>query len=158
MAGDVFNCLWFGNEAEEAASRFVDIFGGRIIRVAHNPPGSPAGREGSVLTVEFEILGRRFLALNGGQRREYTEAMSLMVECDSQAELDRIWTALIADGGREMECGWCVDRYGIRWQIIPKGLPEWIGGPNAPAVFAEVWAMKKLDVARLRAAASGTPN
>lgn len=153
MADKIFNCLWFANEAEEAANRFVGIFGGRIVRTAYNPPEAPSGPEGSVLTVEFEILGRRFLALNGGERREYTDAISLMVECDSQAEIDRVWSALIADGGREVQCGWLVDRYGIRWQIVPTGLPDWIAGPNAPAVFAQVWNMVKLDAARLQRAA-----
>ena len=155
--------LWFTDQAEEAAKFYVSLFGegsrvGRITRYTA-APSKVAGRpEGSVLTVEFELRGQAFLALNGGTDLPFTEAVSFAVDCADQAEVDRFWTALTADGGAEGQCGWCRDRYGLSWQVVPRALDRLLSDPDlerAERATEAMMKMKKLDVAALERAADG---
>jgi predicted 3-demethylubiquinone-9 3-methyltransferase (glyoxalase superfamily) len=151
-------CLWFDGEAEEAATFYVSLLpDSRIDRVQRNVTDSQAGKAGTVLVVEFTLVGQRFLALNGNTRFEYTPAISFQVDCADQAEVDRLWDALSAGGSIE-RCGWLRDRYGVSWQIVPKVLPELLGDPDpakAQRVMQAMLQMVKLDIAGLKAAHVG---
>jgi predicted 3-demethylubiquinone-9 3-methyltransferase (glyoxalase superfamily) len=150
--------LWFDDQAEEAANHYVSIFkNSKIVRIARYPAGSP-GPEGSVMTVDFELNGQRFNAINGGPQFTFTEAVSLLVDCDSQDEVDEYWAKLTADGGQEVQCGWLKDKYGLSWQIVPPGFDEMIasGDPvKAQRAMQAMLQMKKLDVNELRRAYDG---
>ena len=151
--------LWFDKEAEEAAAFYVSVFGGdsKILSVAHYPEGSP-GQAGSVMTVEWELRGQRFVGINGGPQFTFSEAVSFAVECDDQQEIDRFWEALTSGGGEEGPCGWCKDRFGLSWQVIPTGMDAIFSDPDpakAQRAFQAMMGMKKLDVAALNAAAEG---
>ena len=150
-------CLWFDGEAEEAARFYVSLLPeSRVDHVQKNVTDSPAGKAGSVLIVKFTLAGQRFLALNGGTRFEYTHAISFMVDCADQAEVDRLWDAL-SDGGSVERCGWLKDRYGVSWQIVPSVLPQLLGDPDpakAQRVMQAMLQMVKLDIAGLQAAHS----
>jgi len=125
--------LWFDDQALEAAEFYVSLFpDSRLGAVSHYLEGGhrPAG---SVLVVEFELMGRPFAALNGGPQFPHTEAVSFEVRCDTQEEIDRIWDALIADGGQESMCGWCKDRFGVNWQVTPTVLVDVLTGDDADA-------------------------
>jgi predicted 3-demethylubiquinone-9 3-methyltransferase (glyoxalase superfamily) len=158
MARDgLTTCLWFDTEGEEAARFYTRIFKeaklGRIGRYTEAGPG-PAG---AVMTVEFALNGQQFLALNGGPGRTFTEAISLVITCADQDEVDYYWTRL-ADGGQEVACGWVTDRYGLSWQVVPAMLMDLITGPDrakAARVFAAMLKMTKLDIATLAEAAAG---
>ena len=151
-------CLWFADEAEEAAQFYVSLLpDSRIERIQRNVMDSPGGKEGTVLVVEFTLAGQRFLALNGGNRIEYSHAISLYVDCADQAEVDRLWDALSA-GGEVVQCGWLRDRYGVPWQIIPNILLRLLGDPDpakARRVMAAMLEMVKIDVAAIRRAYDG---
>ena len=151
-------CLWFDGEAEEAAKFYVSLLpDSRIDRVQRNVTDSQAGKAGTVLVVEFTLVGQRFLALNGNTRFEYTPAISFQVDCADQAEVDRLWDALSA-GGSIDRCGWLKDRYGVSWQIVPKVLPELLGDPDAAKaqrVMQAMLQMVKLDIAGLKTAHAG---
>jgi predicted 3-demethylubiquinone-9 3-methyltransferase (glyoxalase superfamily) len=153
-------CLWFDGEAEEAARFYVSLLpGSRIERVQKNVIDGPAGKAGTVLVVDFTLAGQRFMALNGGRRFEYTHAVSFKIDCADQAEIDRLWDALAA-GGRIEQCGWLEDRYGVKWQIVPRVLPELLADPDpakAQRVMAALLGMVKLDIAGLRRAWEGKP-
>ncbi len=142
--------LWFDTQAEEAANFYVSIFpDSKILNVSRYPEGAP-GKAGSVMTVEFQLAGQRFLALNGGPHFKFTEAISLMVDCETQKELDAYWSKLTA-GGSEVECGWLKDKYGLSWQIVPSGIGKMISDPKKGGKVAQaVWKMKKLDLEALR--------
>jgi predicted 3-demethylubiquinone-9 3-methyltransferase (glyoxalase superfamily) len=142
--------LWFDNQAEEAADFYCSIFkNSRRLGQVKNPPGRPAPNP--VLTVSFELDGLTFTALNGGPIFHFTEAISFVVRCDSQAEVDDYWAKLTA-GGSESQCGWLKDKFGVSWQIVPARLPELIKNPKAMQAMLK---MKKIDLAELeRAAAS----
>jgi len=146
--------LWYDTEAEEAANFYVAIFpNSRINRIARSAD-APANANG-VLLVDFELDGQRHLALNGGPGHPFNDAVSLMVHCQTQAEIDRYWAALTADGGAEIACGWLRDKYGLRWQIVPESIGELLAGADrakAGRVLAAVMAMTKLDLARLEQA------
>jgi len=148
--------LWFDAEAEEAARFYVSLFpNSRIVDVAYYGPAGP-GQEGSVMTVDFELDGRRFVALNGGPVYTFTEAVSFQVACESQAEVDRYWAAL-SEGGEEGPCGWLKDRYGLSWQIVPAALPGLLADPDparANRVFQAMLQMGKLEIAELERAAA----
>ena len=150
-------CLWFDGEAEEAARFYVSLLPeSRVDHVQKNVTDSPAGKAGSVLIVKFTLAGQRFLALNGGTRFEYTHAISFLVDCVDQTEVDRLWDAL-SDGGSVERCGWLKDRYGVSWQIVPSVLPELLGDPDpvkAQRVMQAMLQMVKLDIAGLQAAHS----
>jgi predicted 3-demethylubiquinone-9 3-methyltransferase (glyoxalase superfamily) len=151
-------CLWFDGEAEEAANFYASMLpNSRIDSVQRNVSDGPAGKTGTVLAVAFTLAGQRFLALNGGTRFEYTPAISFMVDCADQAEVDRLWDAL-SDGGAPNRCGWLKDRYGVSWQIVPTVLPKPLGDRDsvkAQRVMQAMQQMSKLDIAALEAAHAG---
>jgi predicted 3-demethylubiquinone-9 3-methyltransferase (glyoxalase superfamily) len=150
--------LWFEKSAEEAAEFYVSLFdGSRILDVARYTDAGP-GETGSAMTVTFELAGQRFLAINGGPHDEFNDAVSFQIQCEDQAEVDRLWDALTAHGGREVQCGWCKDRYGMSWQVIPKRLGELLSAPDREAADRAMKAMlgmKKIDVGALERAAAG---
>ncbi len=145
--------LWFDSEAEEAADFYTSIFrNSRIVSVAHySEEGAKAsGREkGSVMTVEFEIEGQKFVALNGGPEFSFTPAISFVVSCKTQAEIDTLWEKL-AKEGEEWPCGWLKDKYGVAWQIVPSDLNRLLQGSTSEEVTRELIKMKKIDVSKLR--------
>jgi predicted 3-demethylubiquinone-9 3-methyltransferase (glyoxalase superfamily) len=147
-------CLWFDGEAEEAAKFYVSVFrNSRIVSTARYPEGSP-GTAGSVMTVEFILKGERFLALNGGPQYEFTPAISFVVTCDTQEEIDDLWQKLSLDG-QEVQCGWLTDRFGVSWQVVPAALGEMMSSNDRAAAqraFSAMLGMKKLDIAALRRA------
>jgi predicted 3-demethylubiquinone-9 3-methyltransferase (glyoxalase superfamily) len=144
--------LWFDTQAEEAAQHYVAIFGGdsRIGGITHYTESTP-GETGSVMTVEFQLAGQQFIALNGGPQFTFTEAVSFAVACDGQAEIDRFW-ARLSEGGEEGPCGWLKDKYGLSWQIVPDELPQLLGqgAEKSERVAAAIMGMKKLDLQALR--------
>jgi predicted 3-demethylubiquinone-9 3-methyltransferase (glyoxalase superfamily) len=152
-------CLWFDGEAEEAAKYYVSLLpDSRIETVQRNTIDGPSGKAGSVLVVEFTLAGQHFMALNGGIRFEYTHAISFKIDCADQAEVDRLWDGLLADGGQAEQCGWLKDRYGISWQIVPTALMKYLGGADregAKRAMAAMLQMIKLDIAGLKRAYEG---
>lgn len=154
--------LWLNNEAEEAAKFYTSIFKnsriGKITRydeAASKASGRPAG---SVMTVEFKLNGQDFVALNGGPHFKFTEAISLVVNCDTQAELDRYWKKLTSGGGKAVQCGWLKDKYGLSWQIVPAILGKLAADKDrakANRVMQVVMASVKLDIKKLKQAAKG---
>lgn len=156
MTDIIAPCLWFNGEAEEAATFYTSIFpNSRILAVSRYGEGAPFPA-GTALMVEFALDGRRFQALNGGGGRPHSEAISLSVACVDAAEVDRYWTALTTDGGKEVQCGWLTDRFGISWQVVPNGLEALIADPEparAARAMEAMLGMKKLDLAAMRAAA-----
>jgi predicted 3-demethylubiquinone-9 3-methyltransferase (glyoxalase superfamily) len=149
--------LWYDGQAQEAAAFYTSLFeDSRIVREQKYGEAGP-GTPGSVMLVEFELAGQRYLALNGGPQFTFNEAISLSVDCGSQQEVDRLWTALTQDGGEEGPCGWLKDRYGVSWQIVPSGLDELIADPDpakAQAAFKAMMGMKKLVIKELQDAAA----
>ena len=148
--------FWFDQEAEEAANYYCSIFpNSKINNVSHYGEAGP-GETGSVLTVDFEINGQSYTALNGGKADfDYTEALSLFVQCESQEEVDDYWAKLTADGGQEGPCGWCKDKYGVSWQIIPDALMKCLSHPDpekANAAMKAMLKMKKIEIAELERA------
>jgi predicted 3-demethylubiquinone-9 3-methyltransferase (glyoxalase superfamily) len=146
--------LWFDNQAEEAAKHYISIFGNsKILNVARYGEAGP-GPKGAVMTVTFQLEGQEFIALNGGPHFKFTEAISLLVSCETQKEVDELWTKLSAGGG-EGQCGWLKDKYGLSWQIIPTALFKLLQDPapeKAKRVMDAMLQMKKIDVARLEQA------
>ena len=149
-------CLWFDTQGEEAASFYVSVFPrSRIVSTSHYGEAGP-GTPGSVLTVEFELDGRPFTALNGGPEFTFSEAVSFQIDCTDQEEVDHYWTRLSADGGEEGPCGWVKDRFGLSWQVVPRRLVELLADPDtarAQRAMQAMLGMKKLDIAGLEAAA-----
>jgi predicted 3-demethylubiquinone-9 3-methyltransferase (glyoxalase superfamily) len=147
-------CLWFDGNAEQAAAFYVSVFpNSRILQVARYLQGSP-GAAGTVMTVRFMLDGSEFLALNGGSHFKFSPAISFVVDCDTQQEVDRMWERLL-DGGQENRCGWLQDRFGVSWQIVPTALPAMLTGPDMAAaqrVFSAMLQMKKIDIATLERA------
>jgi len=152
-------CLWFVSEAEEAANFYVSLLpDSRIEKIQRNTTDTPGGKAGTVLVVDFTLAGQRFLALNGGMKMEYTHAVSFMIDCADQAEVDRLWDALLANGGKADRCGWLKDRYGVSWQIVPKALMTYIGGSDsagAQRAMQAMLGMVKLDIEGLKRAYEG---
>jgi len=150
--------LWFDNNAEEAANFYISVFkNSRILTTARYPEGSPAPK-GTVMVVDFELDGQRFTALNGGPHFKFTEAISLLVHCKDQEEVDYYWEKLTADGGQESQCGWLKDKFGLSWQITPDALLKlWSEADPAKAqrVMQAMMTMKKLIIKDLEAAAAG---
>jgi len=144
--------LWFDGNAEEAAEYYCSLFpDSRIVSVVRGG--------GQVLTVEFELMGQSYLGLNGGPTFRFTEAVSFVVTCEDQAEIDSYWDRITADGGEPGRCGWCKDRYGLSWQVTPKGMDELFADPDqsrAERAMRAMFGMKKLDVAALQRAADGS--
>lgn len=150
--------LWFDSDALEAAELYVSIFPrSRIVDVTHYGPDAPRP-EGTVLTVEFELDGTRFVGINGGPDFTFDEAVSFEISCVDQAEVDHYWDALTADGGSESRCGWLKDRFGLSWQVVPRRLVELIQDPDparARRALQAMYGMRRLDVAELERAADG---
>ena len=154
--------LWFDNNAEEAVNFYVSIFKnskvGKVTRY-NEASSKAAGRpEGSVMTAEFQLEAQNFVAINGGPHFKFTEAISFVVDCGSQEEVDYFWEKLTADGGQESQCGWLKDKYGLSWQITPRVLIEMIGDKDpqkAQRVMQAMLQMKKIDIATLKRAYEG---
>ncbi|MBX6766246.1 MAG: VOC family protein [Actinomadura rubrobrunea] len=159
MATEGFTtCLWFDGQAEEAARYYTSIFKngriGRIDRFTEAGPGEP----GSVVTVEFEINGQRFVALNGGPEFTFNESISFQIHCADQAEVDYYWDRLTEDGGQESQCGWVKDKFGVSWQVVPDGLTELVHDPDpekAARATRAMLSMSKLDIDAIRKAHAG---
>lgn len=149
--------LWFDSEAEDAARFYTSLFpSSRILDVTRFSATGP-GPEGAAMVVRFELNGRQFLAMNGGPGHPFTDAVSFSVSCKTQEEVDRYWDAL-GEGGKEIACGWLVDRYGLSWQIVPEALPRLLADPDrerAGRAMKAMMDMVKLDIAELERAADG---
>jgi predicted 3-demethylubiquinone-9 3-methyltransferase (glyoxalase superfamily) len=158
MALKISPFLWFDKEAEEAANFYVSVFrNSKITSVTRTTAAGP-GKEGEVLVVSFELDGTTVTALNGGPQFKFSEAVSLSVDCEDQAEVDRYWEKLTSGGGQEGMCGWLKDKFGLSWQIVPRALPRLLGDPDrakAARAMAAMMQMRKIDVARIEAAAKG---
>jgi len=148
--------LWFDQNAEEAVKFYISVFKkGKIVNVARYPEGAP-GPEGSAMTVEFQLFGQNFVALNGGPDFKFTEAISFMVNCRTQREVDYYWKKLTA-GGKEVQCGWLKDKYGLSWQIVPTVLMDLLNSKDrakSARVMQAMLAMVKIDIKRLKKAAA----
>jgi predicted 3-demethylubiquinone-9 3-methyltransferase (glyoxalase superfamily) len=149
-------CLWFGGNADEAVKFYTSIFANsRTVNVSHYGEGAPMPK-GSVLVIEFELEGQRFWALNGPPQFQFTEAVSMVVNCETQAEIDRFWEKL-SDGGATNVCGWLKDRFGLSWQVVPSMIGDWLtkDPESSNRVLQAVMRMTKLDIAELRGAYEG---
>ena len=155
----IFTHLWYATEAEDAARFYASIFpDSHVDAVTTLPSDSPSGPAGAAAIVDFTLFGQRFQALKAGPHHEFNDAMSLVVMCDDQEELDRYWAALLADGGREQACGWLTDRFGVRWQIVPRAVDDLLrtGEPAGVKRMSDaLLQMVKLDLAALQAAYDG---
>lgn len=143
--------LMFNDQADAATRLYTSLFDGRITSTSPGPGGS-------VMSVTFELFGRSFIAFNGGPSFKFAEGMSLFVGCDTQDEIDRFWNALIADGGKESQCGWLTDKFGVSWQIVPNALPSLLGSADREKGGRALQAMlnmRKLDLAALQRAHDG---
>ena len=152
-------CLWFNHDAEEAARFYAATFPDSRVKAVHRAPADyPSGKEGDVLTVEFTVCGIPCIGLNGGAAFKHSEAFSFQIATDDQAETDRLWDAIVDNGGAESECGWCKDRWGVNWQIIPRILIEAITSADRAAAaraFDAMMTMRKIDIAAIEAAVRG---
>ena len=159
MTDKITPCLWYDVGQARPAAEFYMSLGlpdSRIDRVHASPADNPSSPQGAELMVEFTLAGRSFLGLNGGPIFPQSEAVSFMVHTEDQAETDRLWNAITANGGQESQCGWCKDRWGVSWQITPRRLMEFHTDPNparAKAAFEAMMTMRKIDIAALEAAA-----
>jgi predicted 3-demethylubiquinone-9 3-methyltransferase (glyoxalase superfamily) len=151
--------LWFDNQAEEAMNFYVSIFeNSKIGHCARYGDAGP-GPKGAVMTASFTLAGVEFMALNGGPMFKFTPAISLFVHCDTQQEVDHLWDALIADGGKPSQCAWLTDKYGVSWQIVPKLLGQLLGSPDrekAGRAMKAMMQMSKIDTAKLQQAYNGS--
>lgn len=151
-------CLWFDTDAEEAAALYVSVFpNSAITGVTRYGPGGPRP-EGLALTVSFTLDGQEYVALNGGPEFTFSEAISFQIPCADQAEVDHYWNALTDSGGKESQCGWLTDRFGLSWQVVPTRLTELVGDPDperAQRATQAMLTMAKIDIAALERAADG---
>jgi len=152
-------CLWFDGTALEAAEFYAKTFPDSKVGAVHYAPGDyPDGKQGNVLTVDFTVAGIPCVGLNGGPQFPHTEAFSFQIATDDQAETDRLWNAIVDNGGQESACGWCKDRWGLNWQITPRVLVEGVTSPDpavAKRVFNAMMTMRKIDIATIEAARKG---
>ncbi|NMX94312.1 MULTISPECIES: VOC family protein [unclassified Pseudomonas] len=152
-------CLWFDGAALEAANFYARTFPDSTVDAVHKAPGDyPAGKQGDVLTVEFTVMGIPCLGLNGGPGIQHNQAFSFQVATDDQAETDRLWQAIVGNGGEEVACGWCRDKWGLSWQITPRVLTAAIIHPDPAAAkraFKAMMGMVKIDIAGIEAALKG---
>lgn len=152
-------CLWYNGTALEAAEFYARTFPDSAVSAVHRAPGDyPSGKEGDVLTVEFTVAGIPCLGLNGGATFKHSEAFSFQIATDDQAETDRLWDAIIGNGGQESACGWCKDKWGLSWQITPRALVAAITDPDPAAAkraFEAMMTMGKIDIAAIEAARRG---
>ena len=153
-------CLWFNDQAEEAARFYTSVFpNSQIGHTLHYSADTPGGKAGGVLLVDFTLAGQNFQALNGGPHDQFNDAISLAVQCADQAEVDRYWAALTADGGRPVQCGWLKDRFGVSWQIVPTPVIAMLRDKDkekAKRVTEALLQMVKLDIAKLQQAYDGS--
>jgi predicted 3-demethylubiquinone-9 3-methyltransferase (glyoxalase superfamily) len=151
-------CLWFDTQAEDAAKHYISIFpNSAVVSTSHYGEGGP-GPKGGVMTVEFDLDGQRYLGLNGGPHFKFTEAISLMVECKSQEDVDYYWHKLL-QGGEESQCGWLKDKFGLSWQVFPTILPQMLKDPDpkkAKRVMEAMMKMRKIEIPALKKAYEGT--
>ena len=151
-------CLWFDKDAETAAKFYAATFPESYVSAVFRAPSDfPSGKAGDVLTVEFTVCGIPCIGLNGGPAFKQSEAFSFQIATDNQEETDRYWDAIVGNGGKESECGWCKDRWGVSWQITPRTLTEALvaGGPEAKRAFHAMMTMQKINVATINAARQG---
>jgi 2-polyprenyl-6-hydroxyphenyl methylase/3-demethylubiquinone-9 3-methyltransferase len=152
-------CLWYEGSALEAATFYARTFADSAVGAVHHAPGDyPSGKEGDVLMVEFTVMGIPCLGLNGGPAFHHSEAFSFQVATDDQAETDRLWSAIVGNGGQERACGWCKDKWGLSWQITPRALMAAMADPDramAKRVFEAMMKMGKIDIAAIEAARRG---
>ena len=151
-------CLWFDKDAEAAANFYASTFpDSKVTAVFHAPGDFPSGKKGDVLTVAFTVCGIPCIGLNGGPVFKQSEAFSFQIATDNQEETDRYWNAIVGNGGKESECGWCKDRWGVSWQITPRALIEAFsaGSAEAERAFEAMMTMQKIDVAKIDAARRG---
>jgi predicted 3-demethylubiquinone-9 3-methyltransferase (glyoxalase superfamily) len=151
-------CLWFDKDAEAAANFYAATFpDSKVTAVHHAPSDFPDGKKGDVLTVEFTVFGIPCIGLNGGPTFKHSEAFSFQIATENQEETDQYWNAIVGNGGKESQCGWCKDQWGLSWQITPRTLIEAMaaGGPEAKRAFEAMMKMKKIDVAVIDAARQG---
>jgi len=151
-------CLWYDKAAEEAANFYAQTFPDSRVSAVHRAPADyPSGKAGDVLTVDFTVLGLPCMGLNGGPAFTPNEAFSFQVSTENQEQTDRYWNAIVKNGGRESECGWCKDKWGISWQITPRVLTDALaaGGEKAKRAFGAMMTMGKIDVAAIEAAIKG---
>ncbi|MDC0712200.1 VOC family protein [Stigmatella sp. ncwal1] len=149
-------CLWFNGQAEEAANFYTSLLPhSRVDKVMRSPADNPSTPAGGVLTVEFTLAGQPFIGLNGGPQFPFTEAVSFSIDCEDQAEVDRLWDALTQGGGSPSQCGWLKDRFGLSWQIVPRALPKMLSDPDREAAGRAMQAMMrmgKIDIAGIERA------
>lgn len=151
-------CIWYDKDAEAATRFYAETFPASSIGAIHRAPSDyPSGKQGDVLTVEFNVAGVPCIGLNGGPAFKHSEAFSFQIATDNQQETDRYWNAIVGNGGQESACGWCKDKWGVSWQITPRVLMEALatGGDQAKRAFQAMMSMKKIDVAAIEAARRG---
>ncbi|MBA4137906.1 MAG: hypothetical protein C0518_11360 [Opitutus sp.] len=152
-------CLWFNGDAEAAAKFYVSLLpDSHLDRVFRSPSDWPSGKAGDVLTVEFTLAGQPYVGLNGGPEFQFNCAVSFQIHCDNQAEVDRLWDAILANGGKPMACSWIADRWGLSWQIVPRRLTQLMQDPDparAKRAMESMMTMVKIDIAELERAVGG---
>ena len=153
-------CLWFDGRALEAAEFYISLFpDSHIDQILRSSIDTPGAKIGDPLLIEFTLAGKQYQALNGGPHDPFNDAISLSILCGDQAEVDRLWDALTADGGKPIQCGWLKDKFGVAWQVVPEALPRMLHDKDsvkAKRVMEAMMQMVKIDVARLQAAYNGT--
>ncbi|HYP98068.1 MAG TPA: VOC family protein [Polyangiaceae bacterium] len=157
MTTSITTFLTYDTQAEEAATLYTSLFGGKITDTMRYPAGGPKP-EGTVLSVTFELLGQTYIALNGGPSFTFSQGFSLMVQVETQAEIDRLWNKLLENGGKAVQCGWLVDKFGVSWQIVPKQLGEMLSHKDrakSGRAMQAMMGMQKLDLAKLQTAFEG---
>ena len=159
MVGKNAICLWFNGTAAEAAQFYTETFPDSTLGAVHRAPSDyPAGKQGDILMVEFTVIGLPCIGLNGGPEFRHSEAFSFQVATDDQAETDRLWNAIVKNGGQESACGWCKDKWGVSWQITPRALMAAIADPDrvaAKRAFEAMMQMGKIDIATIERARKG---
>jgi predicted 3-demethylubiquinone-9 3-methyltransferase (glyoxalase superfamily) len=160
VTAKVFPCLWFDGDAEEAANFYVTLLpNSHVDNVWRSPAETPAGPAGMVLTVDFTVAGQQLQGLNGGSQFKFTESVSFAIDCEDQAEVNRLWEALTANGGEPGPCGWLKDRFGLSWQIVPRRLGELVNDPDperARRAMEAMLTMGKIEIAELERAVDAT--
>ena len=161
MADKITTVLWFDHVAEEAANFYVSLLPDSKVGKVYRAPGdNPSGKEGAALVVEFTLAGRAYAGLNGGPNFKPNESVSFQILTEDQEETDRLWNAIVSDGGAESQCGWCKDRFGLSWQITPRRLLDMITSSDREAgarAMGAMMEMQKIDIAKLEAAYAGEP-